>query len=209
MAKKVLVSAATYDQKRFYRMTFELRKTLPSGDSGALSLHTLLVNPSDFSQDEPGRGNIIQTLGGAYVADFGLGLPTVTLSGTTGYRVRASAEGKERDGYEELRDFRSDIYRKILLANDPQHALYWYNWEDDEYYEIHPQNFRLQRSKSEPTLYRYEFRFTCLRRLTKTRREAAGDYLKRNPSTTKMAGKLTSSVSNIGELLLKLTKGDG
>ncbi|MBE0335123.1 hypothetical protein [Paenibacillus sp. 23TSA30-6] len=202
-----LVKDSTHDQKKFYRMTFELRKTLPSGDTGSITLHTLLVNPSDFTQDEPGRGNIVQTLGGAYVPDFGLGLPTVTLSGTTGYSKRTSAENKELDGYEEFISFRADIHRKFLQANDPQHSLFWYNWEDNEYYEIHPQNFRLQRSKSEPLLYRYEFRFTCLWRLTKTRREASADYLKRNPSTAAMAGRLSSSVSNIGELLHKLTKG--
>ncbi|MGF6354078.1 hypothetical protein ABIE27_001988 [Paenibacillus sp. 4624] len=202
-----LVSKRTKDIKKFYRMTFEIRKTLPSGNSGAIKLHTLLVNPSDFTQDEPGRGNVVQTLGGAYVADFGAGLPTVTLSGTTGYSLRRSAENKELDGYEEFIKFRADIYRKFLQANDPQHALYWYNWEDNEYYEIHPQNFRLQRNKSEPLLYRYELRFTCLRRLIKTRREAATDYLKRNPSTKKMAERLSSSVSNIGELLHNLTKG--
>ncbi|CAJ1315908.1 Glyco-hydro-38C domain-containing protein [Paenibacillus nuruki] len=202
-----LVNQRTSDLKKFYRMTFEMRKTQPNGNSGALVLHTLLVNPSDFNQDEQARGNIIQTLGGAYVQDFGLGLPTVTISGTTGYSIRSSAEHKKMDGFEELTAFRSRIYRKFLQANDPQHSLYWYNWEDDEYYEIQPQDFRVQRSKSEPTLYRYEFRFTCLRRLTKTRKEAAEDYLKRNPSTKKIADKLANNISNIGEFLNKVTGG--
>lgn len=202
-----LVKASTADRKQFYRMTFELRKTLPSGSSGSLALHTLLVNPSEFSQDEQARGNVIQTLGGSYVSDFGLGLPMVTITGTTGYSKRTSAEGVKLDGYTALIEFRARIYRKFLQANDPQHSLYWYNWEDDEYYEIQPQDFRVQRSKSEPTLYRYEFRFICLRRLTKTRKEAAEDYLKRNPSTKKIADKLANNISNIGEFLNKVTGG--
>ncbi|WP_028590364.1 hypothetical protein [Paenibacillus massiliensis] len=201
-----LVKNSTRELKKIYHMTFELRKTLPSGDSSSITLHTLLVNPSEFVQDEAGRGNVVQTLGGAYVADFGAGLPTVTLSGTTGYSKRTSAEAKELDGYEEFIKFRSEIFRKFLQANDPQHALFWYNWEDNEYYEIHPQNFRLQRSKSEPLLYRYEFRFTCLRRLVKTRKEAMSDYLKLVPNTETVAVKLSSSVSRIGELLSQLTK---
>ncbi len=200
-----LVSNRTRDIKKFYRMTFEIRKTTPAGNSGSLVLHTLLVNPSDFAQEEAGRGSVVQTLGGAYVQDFGIGLPTVTLSGTTGYSTRTSAEGKKLDGYEELINFRARVYRKFLQANDPAHAMYWYNWEDDEHYEIQPQDFRVQRNKSEPTLYRYEFRFTCLRRLAKTRQEAASDYLTRNPSTKNVADKLADNISNIGMFMSKVT----
>lgn len=196
-----LVKNSTKEQKSFYRFTFDMRYD----GIGSVMLHTLLVNPEDFSQEEPARNTITQTLGGAFVTDFGSGLPVVTMSGTTGYKARTTAEGLLVDGYEEFVNFRDKVYRNFIQATDPSLSLYWYNWEDNEYYEIQPQSFRLQRSKSQSLLYRYEIRFTCIRKLTKSRADITKDYLLANPNTRQMALALSSSISTISEVLTKLT----
>lgn len=193
-----LVMDSTLEAKKFYRHTFELRYT--GGGTGFL--HTLLVNPEDIQMEEPARVSVTQTLGGAFVSDFGQGLPTVTLSGTTGYKRRISAEGYETDGFDSFKKFRARIYRFFLESNDPKLSLYWYNWEDDEYYQVQPQSFRMMRNKSEPLLYRYELRFTCLRRLTVSKRTAADSLI--DPTTDQVWSQLATSNSAISEFLHSL-----
>lgn len=194
-----LVSSSTVIKKQLYRHTFDLRRD----DTGSVMIHTLLINPSDMSMEEPSRSTVTQTIGGAYVTDFGRGLPTVTLSGTTGYKRRASAEGGELDGFEEFMKFRQHIYRSFIQANDPNLSLNWYNWEDDEYYEIQPTHFRLQRSKSEPLLYRYELRFTCLRVL-RNGRPIKEDFLQKYPQTIAIQQTMDSAISAVSEFILRV-----
>lgn len=197
------IMPATRNARRFYRHTFDLQYD----GVGSTMLHTLVINPDDAAQDEPARVTVTPTLGGAYVTDFGTGLKTVTLSGTTGYQKRTSAEGVEVDGRTEFLLFRAEVYRRFIASNEPKLHLYWYNWEDDEYYEIQPQSFRLQRNKSEPLLYRYEFRFTCLRQLMKDKFTNLVEYLQANPSTRSMVTELGKSGSAINEIMSKLTGG--
>jgi len=192
-----LVLPSTAKLKKFYHQTFEIKK-----GTTTVARHTLLVNPSDMSVTEPARAQVTQTLGGAFVQDFGQGLPQVTISGITGYKARYNSEGELRDGFEEFRHFRDQIYRKFISENIPDYSAYWYNWEDEEYYQIQPMSFRLQRSKSEPLLYRYEFQFVCLQRAevrgVKTTSEA--------PDFSKMLTSFASAMSGLSEALSKLKR---
>lgn len=147
-------------KRAFYKQTFEIR------DKGKIVYsHTFTINPSEMTIEEPPRINAVQTLGGAYVSHFGQGLHNVTIGGTTGYNRRMSYENGETDGYTEFHNFRRQIYRYFVETKSTQVELYWYNWEDEEYYKVIPQPFRLMRNVNEPTLYRYEFRFLCIERL--------------------------------------------
>lgn len=151
---------STMQARRFYKYTFEMR------DKGKkIYTYTMLLNPSDVSMDEPPRTNVIQTIGGAYVTDFGQGLPSVTMAGITGYHARKNAVGVLVDGYTEWKTFRDKVYRYYVTSKSSQIEMYWYNWEDGEYYKVIPQGFRLMRNKAEPLLYRYEFRFVCILKL--------------------------------------------
>jgi len=156
-----LVNDSTYRLKQNYHQSFEIKK---SGIS--VEMHTLIVNPEDMSQAEPSRSNTVQTLGGAFVVDFGQGLIEVTISGTTGYKSRPSKENGVLDGYQEFVNFREKIYRNFITSKDPDMFLYWHNWEDNEHYKIQPRSFRLMRSKQAPLLYKYEFSFICLSKQT-------------------------------------------
>jgi hypothetical protein len=140
-----------------------------------LQQHTLILNPQDFQQREPVRAQVVQTIGGAYVDDFGRGLPKVTISGNTGWRLKNMPDGKGiLDGWQAFKALRNDIFRYFTDAKDesrtflrnPDYELHWYNWGEDEYYSIQPEEFQLQRSASNPLLFQYTFPFTCLRDLS-------------------------------------------
>lgn len=144
-------------KRRFNRHTFEIKN-----NGRTVYRHTLLVNPEDLSIDEPHRANVTQTQGGAYLALFGQGLHSVTISGKTGFHARMNAEGYLTDGYEEIKNLRRHVFRHFINATDEQYEMFWYNWEDEEYYKVIPLNMRIQRSRSEPVLYRYELPLICL-----------------------------------------------
>jgi hypothetical protein len=152
--------ATSAQARQFYRQTFEVKT------NGVTKYrHTLLINPSDISIEEPNRATVTQTLGGAYLSLFGQGLHNVTISGTTGYNARMNTEGVITDGYEEIKNLRKQFYRNFITTYDPYAECLWYDWENEEYYKIMPLSFRVQRSASEPNLYRYEIQFTTLQEL--------------------------------------------
>lgn len=191
-----LVSARTKLLKTNYHHTFEVRK-----NGAIVTRHTLLLNPQSLTQNEMARSSVTQTLGGSYIVDFGSGLPTVSLGGTTGYKQRYNTDGELRDGYEEFMHFRNEVYRKFVETNDPDYSMIWYNWEDEEYWNIQPTSFRLQRSVSETLLYRYEFVFTCLSKATTSVTAPAVNADMFNFSL--LGSSLVTSMSNISEVLSK------
>lgn len=190
-----LAKPTTDFQKLLYHQTFELRT------NGQVAYrHTLLVNPEDMSQSEPARVNVMQTLGGAYVDDFGAGLRQVTISGITGFKARVNKEGSYVDGYEEFTNFRRKIYRNFIETNSPGMELYWYNWEDGEFYQVQPMSFRLQRNARQPLLYRYEFQFTCIRK--RGAPFTLFDPLLSGVNFPSLTGMLTGLSSNLGKDLI-------
>ena len=194
---------STHAKRAFYHQTFVLK------DKGSeVYRHTLLVNPQDMSVAEPARINAQQTLGGAYVSKFGQGLHQITISGLTGYNARHNAEGILTDGYEEIQNFRSKVYRYYVTAPSSQVEMFWYNWEDEEYYKVVPTSFRVMRNVSQPTMYRYELSMVAL--------EAVGVRTKPKKILTDLATKidipiaksaLSVALSGASETLYKLRKG--
>jgi hypothetical protein len=191
-----LVSPATSLLKKCYHHTFEIKE-----NGKTIVRHTLVQNPQSFTQVEPPRSGVTQTLGGAYIVDYGSGLPSISISGTTGYKLRYNDDGELRDGYQEFKHLRNEIYRKFIETNSPDYELYWYNWEDEEYYKIQPTTqFKLQRSSSEPVLYRYDFSFTGLCRATIATNIIA-DKIMVLPDIYALTNSLIASASSINEIL--------
>jgi phage baseplate assembly protein W len=56
--------------------------------AGIVARVDLAINPQRYSVDEPTRQNVTQTVAGAWVDAYGLGLPQISLSGTTGWNPR-------------------------------------------------------------------------------------------------------------------------
>lgn len=205
------LSADTIEQQIFPYHTFVI---LNSKLGNIEKQHTLVLNPQDFTQREPVRAQVVQTIGGAYVDDFGRGLPKVSLSGHTGWRLKQTPDGKELlDGWQAFKTLRSDIFRYFTDAKDssrtflrnPELELHWYNWGEDEYYEVQPtEEFQLQRSASNPLLYQYSWGFTCVRDLTSDKKnspKAATFKLGSTTSARDAVQGLGVAVANLSALL--------
>jgi hypothetical protein len=204
------LSAETIAQQVFPYHTF----VIIDGKTGKLlQQHTLIINPQEMSQREATRAQVFQTLGGAYVDDFGRGLPKVSISGNTGWRLKYMPDGKGLlDGWQAFKTLRSDIFRYFTDAKDPvrpflrnvNYEMHWYNWGEDEYYAIQPEEFQLQRSASNPLLYQYTLSYTCIRDLS-----IGYDAGKGKPTVVKLGNtnsvkdatiKMAVDISSLGQL---------
>lgn len=130
-------------------------------------VYSFALNPESYSQQENGKVSITKTKGGAFVETFGADIPEIEFSGTTGFK---NGTNNPENGYlkfKELRDLIKSVYDNITdgsTINDSD-LLWFYNYTDNEYYKTIPDKFDLNRSKSQPNLYKYSVHLYCVRRI--------------------------------------------
>ena len=124
----------------------------------------LPIRPEDLTRSEPQRAAVHQTLGKevqGWVDHFGEGLPSVTISGHTGWGYKP---GLDLDGFQSfealndlvVRDFPAKIQQAIDSGRDPGSVkLLFIDMLDNFAWQVIPMQFNLRRSKSSPLLFRY------------------------------------------------------
>lgn len=144
----------------------------------------LPINPEEFTLQRPDRVSVVQTLGDPFVDEFGIGLTTINIRGTTGWRTRLALGSKVGigglsmntgvgvaavDGYEAYRQLHREIFdtyfsqRKEMVrwGRDPDEVnLILLNTVDNLAFNVIPTEFRLLRSKTRSQLYQYDLNFT-------------------------------------------------
>lgn len=120
------------------------------------------INPDTYSQKEPNRVNVTQTKGGAFVEAFGAGLPEITISGTTGFKVGTENPETGFEKFKELKELIKSVYSSVQDGSEITESLFFYNYTDEEYWATYPDSFELTRSKSQPLLYHYSIHLICL-----------------------------------------------
>jgi len=122
---------------------------------------SLVIRPEDFTRAEPSRLTTQQTLGGAWVDNFGPGLANIVISGITGWR--RSNDG--RDGLENFQRLNDVVFRQwhrrreeaIEAGIDPAGVKLIYADSLDRFaWEVAPVNFSLKRNKNRPLLLQYQ-----------------------------------------------------
>lgn len=126
-------------------------------------------SPDEFVELNPSRSGVTQARGGYWVEDFGPGIKEIQVRGHTGFK-KLNLDGETLDGkqsfnklkglYTEYNDMRrskydlSEDFRKIKMV--------FHMAADDVTVVVHPMNFTVKRSKSNPLLYMYEMRLIVL-----------------------------------------------
>jgi hypothetical protein len=125
---------------------------------------TLKIRPEDLTRNEPSRTAVHQTLGRTvtgWVDNFGAALPSVTISGHTGWR---STAGTQQDGVQAFlelnklvhEDYHNAKQAAIDTGRDPATVkLIFIDMLDDFVWSVTPTTFQLRRSKSRPLLMMY------------------------------------------------------
>lgn len=128
--------------------------------------YCFILNPEEYQQTEISRSTITQTMGGGWIDAFGAGLMEITLKGSTGFK---NTSGNPSDGFErfkQLRDLIRSVYSNVKMGEEVKDLMKFYNYTDNEYWEVYPSRFQLMRSKSKPLLYMYDIQLTALRQLS-------------------------------------------
>ncbi len=133
--------------------------------------HTLKmpVNPSSKMLQHDIRTTLTQTEGGAWIDDFGMGVPILQLQGNTGWRARfGTYNGALVDGFQSFYHFYIDIIKHFFdaraISKNPN-AVELLAIDDVEritYRMMPTQNFSDTRSTSAPLLYPYSVTFIVL-----------------------------------------------
>jgi hypothetical protein len=139
---------------------------------GVLSRPVVLpIRPEDLTRTEPSRATVHQTMGRdvtGWVDEFGAGLPSVSISGTTGWRYR---EGVNMDGEGSfmalnklvVEDYHRAKQTAIDVGLDPAKVkLIFVDMLDDFTWSVVPTQFQLRRSKSRPLLYQYQIQLQAV-----------------------------------------------
>jgi len=183
---------------------------------------TLFINPEEFTVTEPARITVTQTKGGAFVDHFGQGLKQVTIRGTTGFNPPQPLSYQEKiSGHEHFIQLRKLIRDWQDKAKDPatskNHIMRFYNWSDQEYWDVAVTQFTLLRAVGRPLLYQYTIVMTVLQDMEKSVRTMDTgfeevpifDYLldpeRRVPIVAAKLGNETNYLNNIFNKLMDIT----
>ena len=116
----------------------------------------LIIRPEEMSRQDPTRLNVTQTLGGAWLDEFGPGVSSLTLSGHTGWRGSASQDGAAL--FQRLRDVvfvewnRRRAARPNPASGPKDVELVLADQLNNQAVVVAPQSFQLRRHKSRPLL---------------------------------------------------------
>ena len=126
----------------------------------------LVIRPEDLTRTDTSRLTTTQTLGGAWADNFGPGLPTVQISGHTGWGA-----GDRQNGLEAFQFLYDEVFKQwhahraavLKLGMDPDLVKLIFSDQLDGFtWVVAPQNFVLKRNKSRPLLSQYQISLTYL-----------------------------------------------
>jgi hypothetical protein len=128
--------------------------------SGAAVSFTLPIRPEDLNYSEPAMQTPAATFGGAFVDDFGRGIQSISISGTTGW-----GQGTRPDGAEQFKRLYDTVWvrwhaeRESALSRgqDPNDVrLIFVDALNDRVVTVMPGLFVLKRNKTRPLLAMYQ-----------------------------------------------------
>lgn len=136
--------------------------------------------PEELTYTHPTRASVIQTLGGAWVDDFGEGIVDINLSGHTGWRANdqpLTGGVAQKDGLQKALELRTaffETFHKERMAaakagQDPDTAvqMFFIDVLNAALWKVYPVSMQLRRHKSRPLLYQYQLRMLALEPKTK------------------------------------------
>lgn len=149
------------------------------------------INPSEMVQQEASRSTVTQTIGAAYIDNFGGALPTIYIKGNTGF-----SNGLGVSRFKNMRNLIRSYYDVTPGADvSSDDEIVFHNYTDDESWVVatDSQGFRLLRNNENPLLYMYEIYFVCLRKWSEPKQST--DYA--NGVNTGLGSSLTSADKSV------------
>lgn len=131
--------------------------------------YIFFLRPEEVVYNYPTRATVVQTLGGAWVDDFGEGLVDISLNGHTGWRPGHSIGGEE--AFLLLRNGCFQLYHQMRMqaansGQDPDNVkMIFVDTLHMTSYVVYPVSMQTRKHRSQPLLFKYQLRLTGLERL--------------------------------------------
>jgi hypothetical protein len=128
--------------------------------------YKFVLNPEEYSQPEDNRFSVTHTKAGAWGDEFGPGIPSIQMKGTTGLKNGTVDPTSGFKKFKELRDMIRSVYSRVKPGQvvPSNKELKFYNYTDDDHWIVVPRRFELHRSVSRPLLYVYNIELLCMRK---------------------------------------------
>ena len=165
----------------------ELRDlTLPfMFESSDGSVFVLPINPESYTKEMTPLAKFTLTQAGGFEDRTGWGPPAINLKGTFGYlgthpggnakTINNSIPQSGWELYKEIETVFLDFYAQFgtytdtgelnLAESDTDAKIKFYNFTDEDFYEVQINKFLITRSIQHRTIYKYDIQLTALRRL--------------------------------------------
>lgn len=146
-----------------------------------------IVRPESISMARPARGTVSNTIGAAFLDDFGEGIGVVTLQGHTGWQTGGLS------AFSALKlTFTEYLARRKALreaGEDPNAIQLWYiDTLNLEAFSVYPVQFSLERTRNRSLLYFYRIQLLVLTDLLQQLTAKVGDPLSKGQGTSIING---------------------
>lgn len=136
-------------------------------NTGSVISYRFRVNPEEYTKETPHRTSVLKTQSRILFEDYGQDVQTIQFSGQTGLKRRRDLDGKMKNGKDKLDELEKIVNMYANTAgsgNKSSYDMEFFNLTDDESWKVHlaPQGFKVERSKDESLLYRYEISLVIL-----------------------------------------------
>jgi len=123
-----------------------------------------IEHPEMYTYRRPSRGTVINTVGGAFLDDFGEGIGRITIEGHTGWMQGDSGliQFKNLEQIFIQYHSRRDVLTATEGADPNSIQLYMIDTQNLEASSVYPEEFTLVRSRNRPLLFQYRIQLIVL-----------------------------------------------
>lgn len=124
-----------------------------------------VINPTNMQYARPHRTTAVKTKSRIVIEDFQSDIPTVTISGTTGFNPTGKAADRGIAKIKELKQFLLDYSQMGGNGNTTAEDFIFHDFTNDESYVVHlsTEGVTYSQDVSQPLLHNYEIKFVILR----------------------------------------------
>jgi len=124
------------------------------------------LNPESMNHVAPHRTTALKTKSRIIIEDFQADIPTITISGTTGYNPTGRAEDRGVAKIKEMKKFIEDYAGTGGNGKTGKAEFYFHNFTNDESFVVHlaPEGISVSQSADAPLLYKYEIKLIIIRK---------------------------------------------
>lgn len=124
------------------------------------------INPENMNHSMPHRTTALKTKSRIIIEDFQADIPTITISGTTGFNPTGRAEDRGVTKIKEMKAFIEDYAKTGGNGRTSSQDFYFHNFTNDESFVVHlaPEGISITQDANAPLLYRYEIKLIIIRK---------------------------------------------